>query len=326
MQSIIIQTVLITFIIVLVIAIYMIFKSYIKEKRISSFALSKKDVIELSLFESINKNFWKFIHSLSKHLGNSKYLNELSTNYDKYIMTSEGNFKSGIDYITIKVITTIISIILVVLLILMNTLPNNIFLLILFMIVGFLLPDFIWLINYYYKRNIIFNRLYESIIILSKSLKKHSIEDSIITVINELDGPIQDEYKKILIDISYNIPIKNAFLRFYKRTRIKELINIYHILDVNSDNLYDAFLLIREEFDYLNKKKTITNNINSIIDVLSYIFILLPIIFVIMTFVIYPDYFNVIAEHKTGYLIVILLVFIYLLLIANIKKIMGERK
>ena len=325
MQSIIIQTLLIALIIVLVIVIYMIFIAFSKEKRISSFALSKKDVVELSLFESINKSFWKFIHGLSKYLGNSKYLNRVSLNYDKYIMTSEGNFKNSVDYITIKVITTIISIILVVVLILMGTLPNNIFLLVLFMIIGYLIPDLIWLINYYYKRNIIFNRLYESIIILSKSLKKHSIEDSIITVISELDGPIQDEYKKVLIDISYNIPIKNAFLRFYKRTRIKELINIYHILDVNSENLYDAFNLIREEFDYLNKRKTITNSINSIIDVLSYIFILLPIIFVIMIFIIYPDYFNI-NEYKTGYLIVILLVFIYLLLIANIKKIMGERK
>ena len=326
MEALVIQIVLIFLILIIALIIYNITRAFIREKRISSFSLSKRNLIESSFFERINKRFWKFIHKLSNNLGNSKSINKYATNYDKYILTSENNFKTNIDYITIKVLLTILSIILVVLLIVLNTLPNNIFILILAMIIGFSLPDIIWNISYYYKCNNIFDKLYESIIILSESLKKHHIEDALVTVIDEINGPIKDEYKKVLIDISYNISVKDAFLRFYERTKIKELKNIYHILDINSDNLYDAFMLIRYEFDYLNERKYATSNINSILNVLSNIYILIPIVFIFMILIIYPDYFNIVKNYTTGYLIIFILASIYLLLILTIKSIMGERK
>lgn len=326
MKALVTQLILIFFVLIIALIIFNITRAFLREKRISSFSLSKKDLLELSFFERINKRFWKIIHRLSKNLGNSKTINKYALNYDKYILTSEGNFKSSIDYITIKVVLTIISIVLLVLLIVLGTLPNNIFLLILAMIIGFSFPDIIWSISYYYKCNVIFDKLYESIIILSESLKKHHIEDAIVSVIDEINGPIKDEYKKVLIDISYNIPIKDAFLRFYERTKIKELKNIYHILDINSDNLYEAFMLIRYEFDYLNEKKYATSNINSVLNVLSNIYLLIPIIFVFMILIIYPDYFNIVKNYTTGFLIIFILVLIYMLLVLTIKSIMGERK
>ena len=172
----------------------------------------------------------------------------------------------------------------------------------------------------------IVNGLYESIIILSKSLKKYNIEDSIVNVIDTLHGPIQDEYKKILIDLSYNIPIKEAYLRFYKRTKIKELKNVYHILDINSDNLKEAFDLIRVEFDYLNKKNDITSNVNSVVNVLSSIYLLIPITFIIMVLIVYPDYFDIVNNYPAGYIVIIILALLYVLLFLAIKSIKGDKR
>lgn len=326
MSSLVIQLILIIIIFISALIIYKITRAYIKERRIAIFSLNKKDVLDISLFEKINRVFWRFIHKLSNHLGNSKLLSEYANDYDKFILTNEGNLKSNIDYITIKVITSIFAVILVVVLILLGTLPNNLFLLVLFILIGFFVPDLFWHLNYFYKCNSIFEKLYESIIILSKSLKKYNIEDSIVNVIDTLHGPIQDEYKKILIDLSYNIPIKEAYLRFYKRTKIKELKNVYHILDINSDNLKEAFDLIRVEFDYLNKKNDITSNVNSVVNVLSSIYLLIPITFIIMVLIVYPDYFDIVNNYPAGYIVIIILALLYVLLFLAIKSIKGDKR
>ena len=74
-----------------------------------------------------------------------------------------------------------LSIVLVVLLIIMEALPNNMLLLVLFMILGFFLPDGFWLINYYIKCGDISKKLYQSIIIISDNLNKVNISDAITT-------------------------------------------------------------------------------------------------------------------------------------------------
>lgn len=326
MNSLVIQILLIIIVIIMALIIIKITRAYFKERRIANFSLNKKDISDISLFEKINNYYWHLIHRLSDNLGNYKLLEEWANNYDKFILTNEGNLKSNIDYITIKVITSMFSIILVVLLILLGTLPNNLFILVLFILLGFYIPDLFWNLNYLYKCNNIFEKLYESIIIMSKSLKKYNIEDSIINVIDSLYGPIQDEYKKILIDLSYNISIKEAYLRFYERTKIKELKNIYHILDINSDNLNEAFELIRIEFDYLNKKNDITSNISSAVNVLSSIYLLIPIVFIVMVLIVYPNYFDVINNYPAGYIVIIILGLIYVLLFLAIKSIKGDKK
>ena len=129
-----------------------------------------------------------------------------------------------------------------------------------------------------------------------------------------------------MIDLSYNIPIKEAYLRFYKRTKIKELKNVYHILDINSDNLKEAFDLIRVEFDYLNKKNDITSNVNSVVNVLSSIYLLIPITFIIMVLIVYPDYFDIVNNYPAGYIVIIILALLYVLLFLAIKSIKGDKR
>ena len=320
------RIILIIVVLIVALIIVIITRAFLREKRISSFALSKKNIIDSSFFERLYKKFWKLIHNLSKHLGNYKSIKDMAKKYDKYILTSEGSIKNNIDYITIKVILTIICIIMYVLLVILGALPDNILFLLLAIVIGYVLPDLVWTLNYNYKCNDIFDKLYESIIVMSRSLKQSNLEDAIVNVIEELDGPIKDEYKKMLVDVSYNIPIKDAYLRFYKRTKIKELKNIYYILDINSDNLVEAFDLIRLEFDYINERKYHTTSIDSVLNVLSKIFMLVPIIFVFMIIMIYPDYFNVINNYSTGYIMIVIIVLVYVLLVLTIKKIMGERK
>ena len=326
MQTLVIYVVIIILFLIIAITVFNITKSAIREKRISDFSLSKSDLDDESIIEKISKTFWSFIHFLSKNLGKSRILEVLSKDYEKYIMTKEENYKNTLDYITIKILVTILSIVVVTILMILKLIPDNYIILALAIIIGFIFPDIIWSINYVNKCHKISNRLYESVIIIADSLPRCSIEEGISKVINELDGPIQDEYKKILIDLTYNINIADAFKRFYKRTKIKEIKTIYHILDINDENLIESFNLIRTEFDFINEKNNITSNINSLLNVLSYIYLLVPLILVLMILIINPNYFLIIKNYASGSIYLALIIVIYIMLIVSVRKIMGDRK
>lgn len=326
MSTLVIYSIIIILFIILALIIFNITKVSLLEKRFSNFTLSQSDLDNKSFLEKVSISFWNFIHLLSKSLGKSKILDALSKDYNKYIMISEANYKSSLDYMTIKILTTILSIIVSTILIVVNIIPNNLIILVLAIIFGFMLPDIIWSINYLNKCNKISNRLYQSIIIIDDSISKYNIYDCITKVIQELDGPIKDEYQKILIDLTYNINITDAYKRFYKRTKIKEIKTIYHILDINSDNLEESFNLIREEFDSTNEKNITTSNVKSIINILSYVFLLVPLIFVLLILIINPNYFRIIKDYVSGSIYLLLLILIYLLLVLYIRKIIRSEK
>ena len=319
------QIILIILTLIVIYSIYSITRSVIRENRISSYALSSKDLDKVSLFERLNRIKWKLIRFLSNNLGETKTVVALSHDYEKYIMTFERSYKKPIDFMTIKILSTILSIILVVLLIVLEALPNNMLLLVLFMIIGFIVPDGFWMISYYYKCSEISKKLYQSIIIISNSLTKYNIIDSVGNVIKEIDGPIKDEYRKLLIDLSYNISTVDAYKKFYDRTNIKEIKSIIEILSINSTNLSAAFNLIRNKFDYLSKKEAITSNINSVLNILAFIYLLLPLVFIVMILIIYPNYFEVLKYYKFGFLIILVLISLYIMLIIAIRSVLEDR-
>lgn len=326
MESLVIKIMLIIAIILTTLIIYFITKGFIREKRFSDFTLSKDDFNDISLFDHLNIKFWKLVHSLSHSLEKNKLLNALASDYNRYITINEENYKKPIDYITLKLITTIVFTILIIIFMISTILPNNIMILMLFIIIGYVLPDIFWQLNYYKKCQSISAKLYQSIIIINDALKNHQLDYAIDKVINELDGPIQDEYKKVLIDMSYNINVIDAFKRFYKRTKIKSIKIIYNALMINKTNLYDTFSLIREEYDYINNKNNITTNINNIIDVLSYVYGLIPIIFIIMLLILNVDYFKIIKTSPIGFIFPLLVIILYVILLLFIRKIDEVRK
>jgi tight adherence protein C len=325
MSAIIIQIISLLSLLIIILIINKIVKSVQKEKRIADYALTIVNNDEQSLLTKINYAFWHFIHFSSKSLGKSKILDVLAHDYEKYILTKEENFKSGIDYLTVKIISTIIWIIAFIILLLVGLIPHNFIVLVLFIIIGYILPDFYWNFSYTLKCQNISTKVYQSIILISDNLNDCTIDEAIAKVIDDLDGPIKDEYQKVLTDITLGIDIKTAFARFYERTHIKEIKIICNVLAINSHDLKTSFAFIRNEFDYLRTKKDITDPINSIINVLSNVYLLIPIIFTIMIAIIYPDYFNIIKDYSLGYVIICSLLLLYLGLVIVIRLI-GEAR
>ena len=131
---------------------------------------------------------------------------------------------------------------------------------------------------------------------------------SLLTKIEDgLVGDITDELNKILKDLKHNISLEDAYLKFYNRSKIKEVLAIYQ-------NLKIASLL---NISYLNAYKYIINeniktyeekeNTFKIIDIYNYLFLIvlmIPLLVFIFGLFINLDYFAKLMSGKGLYLVV----------------------
>ena len=326
MNAYVIQIILIFISLIVIFNIFYSIRSSMLERRISDYSLSKKDFDDITTFEKISRVLWNIVHLISNLLNKNKTLLKLSSSYEKYILIKEEEYKSSIDYITVKLIAIILSILIYLFLVLANVFDFNIFLLLIFIILGVVLPSLFWQVRYEKKCKNISDKLYESIIVIDDNLPKTNIYNALNKIIKELDDDIADEYQRILIDLSYNISLNQAFRRFYNRTRIPEIRVIYHLLDVDQDNLEEAFHIIRKDFEYFDKKNTYKNSLLMILNVLKTVFILLPLVLILGMSISDFNYFNNVFNNVFGIIIFEVIVFIYIVFIHTIKMMMEARK
>ena len=297
-----------------------------KEKRISDFSLSKKDFDDTTLLEKLLHVFWNIIHHISNILTKNNYFLKKAEDYEKYIFIKDEKYKSPIDYIAVKIITFIFFVLVYILFIFIEIIPLNFFTAILFLIVAVLLPDLIWKLSYIKKCQIISQKLYESIIIINDNLPKTNIYNAINKVIELMDENIADEYQRILTDLSYNITLYQAFKRFYERTKIPEIKTIYHLINVESDDLELTFKRIRNEFEYIDKQNNNKSNTNNIVTVLKIIYMAIPVLLIIIISFISPIYFKSILESYLGIVLLQIIFTIYVFEVLAINVIMEDKK
>ena len=322
----ILQLVLIFIALYIFINIILILRTNQKERRISDFSLSKRDFDSISFFEKISHFLWKIVHLWTNKLSKSKLLVKFSSRYEKYIYIKEEEYKSPIDYITVKILMTIFSCLIYLILIIVDVFPINILLLIIFMIIGFILPDFLWELLFIKKCKRVSNSLYESIIILDDNITKTNIYNAINKVVKSLDKEIADEYMRILTDLSYNISLYQAFKRFYERTKIPEIKTIYHLLNVDQDNLKDVFSLVRRELEYIDKNNSSIMHTNIIINIMGLSLMLVPINLTYVVCIIDINYFEFAFSSSYGIIIMEIIVLLYFVLLYFIKIIGGNKK
>ena len=297
-----------------------------KEKRISDFSLSKKDFDNTTFFEKITHIFWNIIHNISNVLTKNNYLLKKAVYYEKYIFIKDEKYKSPVDYIAVKIITFILFVIMYLVLIFIELIPFNIFTAIIFLLVALLLPDLIWKLLYIKKCQIISQKLFESIIIIDDNLPKTNIYNAINKVTDLMDENIADEYQRILTDLSYNITLYQAFKRFYERTKIPEIKIIYHLLNVESDDLTSTFKRIREEFEYYDKQNNNKNNTKNIVTFLKVIYLSIPLLLILIISFINPMYFKELLESILGLVLLQIVVVFYMFEIIAINVIMEDKK
>jgi tight adherence protein B len=188
------------------------------------------------------------------------------------------------------------------------------------------LPNIYLALAYGRKRKLVEDDLLRAITIMNNSFKSGSnVTKAVETVIDELEGPIKDEFKKILIDINYGLSLDVVFNRFYQRVKIEDaqyLTSSLALLNKTGGNIVKVFSLIEKTF---YDKKKLRNELKSLTASSVFVFrflLFLPFVFILLILIFNPAYFNPLFKHTIGTLVIGLIILLYIIYALVVKKVL----
>ncbi len=294
------------------------------EKRLADFAITSVKEDEVSFFDKIGGYSWKIIRKLSKLLKKSAVLRKYGEKYDKFILFDKRDLKEGIDYVTIKFLLSFLVFFLGVISLIMYYQDFEIMILILVAVIAFFIPDLYLNLSFNQKRKKIKDDLLKAIIIMNNAFGSNkSIMQAIEIVKTELDGPIQDEFEKIYLDITYGLSLDVVFKRFYERVKIDDIKYITSSLNLLNKTGGDIIRVFsRLEKSILNKKN-LENELRSLTSSSRFVFRflgVLPIVLVLIILALNPDYFKPLIASLGGIMVLLIIILLYILYILVIRR------
>jgi len=321
----IIQTILI---IILALFLYVILKEtkILKfEKRISDYSLTSTIDDEDPLFEDFYNKCWNVVKRISKIISKSEILKKYAKKYDKYINYDDRKRKNNIDFISIKIIISLIICILYVLSTFINVTFNSQLLLLIF-VGSFFVYDIYLNIQYKKRKKEIENELLNAIIIMNNAFKSGmNIMQAVDIVKKEISGPIQDEFKKVSIDISYGLRLETVFERFYNREEledIKYITSSLALINKTGGNIVRVFTAIEKTF---YDKKKIKDEMNSLTSSSVFMFrmlVFMPILLILIIYILNPSYFVPFFTTTFGRMILVLIIILFSVYVFVVRKIL----
>lgn len=298
------------------------------EKKFEVFSLVSNNSNEKSVFDSLMILSWKVIYRVSSLLKRSVVISNFAKRYERHITVEQRDTKSGVDYISVKLLIGLSLLILNLITALFNFHVAGFVGCIFSFFIGFYLPDLFLYFEFKKKRKRIEDDLLKAIIIMNNSFKSgRNIMQAIVTVKNELDGPIADEFQKIYLDITYGLSLDVVFNRFYERVKLEDakyIASSLTLLNKTGGNIVRVFATIEKSvFD----KKKLRNELNSLTSASIFVFrilVILPFVFVGIIYILNPTYFSPLFTTGIGlfFLILILLLFsIYVIVINKVLKV-----
>ena len=296
------------------------------EKRLASFALTSSKDQEISFFDELLVYVWKFIHILTKIFKKSVVLRNYGRRYEKYIAYLDRNKKDGIDYVSIKFFIAFIVFVLGVISLIMHQDSFDSMIWLLIMIISFFLPDIYLAILFNQKRKRIEDDLLRSIIIMNNAFSSgKNIMQAIMMVKTELDGPIQDEFEKIYLDITYGLSLDVVFKRFYERVKIEDVQYITTSLTLLNKTGGDIIRVFSRLEKSILERKNLRSELKSLTSSSRFVFkflVFLPFIFAAIIFILNPTYFSPLVSSILGIFMFVIILLLYVLYIWIVKKLL----
>ncbi len=321
-----IQIIIILLVIGVIYYLLRLYRGVQLEKRLAVFAIDSVNTHEPTLFDSISKVFWIIIKKISKIIRKSEIFSKYGEKYNKFILYEDRQVKEGLDYVSIKIFLSLLIIILACLSLAFQTIKLDFMLVLIVFIVSFFIPDIYLNFEFTKKRKRVEEDLLKAIIIMNNSFNsgKNIIQATAI-VKDTLDGPIQDEFKKIYLDISYGLELDLVFSRFYERVILEDakyITTSLALLNKTGGDIIRVFSLIEKS---IFQKKNLKNELYSLTASSRFVFKLLaflPFMFVLMIFVLNPSYFKPLFTSPLGIVVFVLTLLLYIIYIFIIRKVL----
>lgn len=299
------------------------------QKRFEKFSLASLTTDEKNLADNLILQFWHRIHQMSKILKKSQLLKSYGATYEKHIAFEEKKQKSGIDYVSMKLLSGIFLIFLAFIINLARSSSFNILNIFFTFFLGFFIPDLVLAFQFKQKRKQIEDDLLKSIIMMNNSFKSgRNIMQAVEIVKDELDGPISDEFKKIYMDMNYGLSTEVVFNRFYERVKLEEakyISSSLSLLNKTGGNIVKVFSAIEKSFferkRLLNEMKSLTSASIFMVRLL----VMLPLFLIALIYIMNPTYFAPFIQTPYGVLLLLFILILYILYILAIKKVLKVR-
>ncbi len=297
------------------------------EKRLGKFAIvTDKFDEEESIVDKILKVTKKYGKRISKELKKSRVLTKYGEKYNKYISFQNKDNIEGIDFVSLKLMVAFFLILLSLLMAMFQGIKLVLPVILGIFLIGFYAVDIYLNINYKKKRKRIEDDLLKAIIIMNNAFQSgRNIMQAIEVVKNELEGPIQDEFKKIYLDITYGLDLELVFNRFYERVKLEDakyISSSLSLLNKTGGDIVKVFSLIEKSiFDKKNLKKEL-ESLTASSQFVFKMLVCLPFLLIGIIFILNPSYFSPLFTTPLGIIVLIFTVLLYILYILIIKRVL----
>ena len=283
------------------------------EKRVAKYSVRyTKPGSNLALVDRIWDKYIVFVKKQRKKI--HKMLPMLSSMYEKY---SVGSLYHAEDYITHKLVLSLIFVILTIGGMAIQGKFVTTLQIFFSIIIGFYVLDIYLIIARNMNKKKIENDILRAIIIMNNAFKSgKSTIQAVEIASKKLPKPIGLEFKKIYDEMNYGLSVDTVFDRFSKRVGIEEaeyLSSSLTILNRTGGNIIAVFDSIEKTLFDKKKLKEELKNSTTVSKLVTKILLVAPVVFVLIIYVLNPDYFDPFFASPLGYLMVVVILIMFII-------------
>lgn len=322
----IIQIIIILLLVGIAIWLLRLTKAIQLEKRIARYTVDSIHDNELSFFDYVHLYYEKTKTRLSIFLHKIKLFDSYSLKYQKYVDPSKRERKDAMDFISNKLLCSILVLLIVILSDVMQYQSISMIQILYSLLIGFFIPDIYLIARREYRKKQIENDLLKAIIIMNNAFKSgRSTMQAIEIVAHEVDGPIQDEFQKMYIDLTYGLSLDTVFKRFSSRVDIPEVKYITTsliILNRTGGNIVKVFSSIERSFFNRKKLQEELKSLTASARAIFKILVGMPIVLFLLIYMLNPSYFAPLIKTQIGWIILLFILILYVSYILVVRRIM----
>lgn len=268
-----------------------------------------------------------FINSMSYLLSYSNFMIRVSRQYDKYVLAVIPRLTKSIDYLSIKVLSSMFSIIFITFLSNLIGSPINLTAALIIMTVAFIIPSFYYKKIYNNYRKKLKLELSFGINKINSLLKeKYSLIDSIKETIKVTQGPVKKEFIKVIKELELGLDIVTVFRRLNERINdvsTNYLVVAVVIVSKTGSHGETVFLKLESILNNIKKLEEEENQVSIEYGLIISIFKLIPLMVIVTTLLFNPNYYDILFESLIGRLIIFLIIIVYLIYVDLLNKVTG---
>lgn len=299
------------------------------ERRIAKYAIEPLEDNSVSIYDNIFSVYSRVLNGVLSIIKKSVFLNKYAKRYDKYVNVVNKKNKSGLELVANKIIVALLFVVISIIFKTIHYEVLNIYEVVIPLIAGFFILDFVYMYKYRLYCNALENDLLQAIIIMNNAFKSgRSITQAIELVSNELEGSIAEEFKKMYLELTFGLSIDVVFKRFSERIKLDEITYLtasLTILNKTGGNIIKVFTSIEESLFNKKKLKLELASLTGSSKIIAYVLFIVPFLFALFIMLIDPTYFEALYTTVLGYILLGLIIIMYISYIFFISKIMKVR-